>query len=198
MASTGSALVSPAWSTRLRTGPCRVRRTLRNWSTSWEQQPDGAGAECHVCKEGLRELENFGPREEANPRARECCFRHVTSHRVEAGADVLTGYLQTSHSQCWSARIHGTNPTPYPTHSCGRPSFLDIPLPPPHLQESKELVIICHCSHSQSHISCGDSLASSRNLVVKKPSQLLFLFPHLPGGNFYSPSGLNVLTGARL
>lgn len=91
MASIGSELVNPVQSTRLRAGPSRVRRTLRNWSTSREWQPDGAGAESHVHKEGLRELENFGPGKEAHQRARGRCFKHVAGCHVEARADFLTG-----------------------------------------------------------------------------------------------------------
>lgn len=72
-------------------------------------------------------------------------------------------------------------------------------LPPPYLQESKELTATCHCHNNQCRISCGDLLASSKSLVVEKMSQLLLLLPHTPTGGsmLYRPSGLRMLTRGR-
>lgn len=48
-------------------------------------------------------------------------------------------------------------------------------------------------SQQSKSVSCGDLSASSRSLVVKKMSQLLFLLPQFPGKSVFSrPSGLRV------
>lgn len=146
----------------------------------------------------MRELENFGPGEGANQGPCEHCFKHVTGCHVKAGADFLSGCFQTGHSQlCLSARIHGTDSihmlSKFPRQT------LIFRLPPPYLQESKELTATCHCHNNQCHMSCGDLLASSKSLVVEKMSQLLLLLPHPPtgGGMLYRPSGLRMLTRGR-
>lgn len=137
-----SELVSPVWNTTLSPGHYRVRRTLRNWSTSWERQPDGAGAESHVHQEGSGELKSMGPGEGANQGAWERCFRQVTGCHVEA-MDFLGGHLWTHHSQHYlSAGTHGADKVQMPNTF---PWQILLFSSPSSCRKVENLATPCHC-----------------------------------------------------